>query len=32
MKYDEIGGQQENMIKNINNRLGLRVQKLLRYL
>ena len=30
MKQDEIGGQQENLIKNINNRLGLRIQKLLR--
>ena len=30
MKHDDIGGQQENLIKNINNRLGLRIQKLLR--
>jgi len=30
MKHDEIGGQQENLINNINNRLGLRIQKLLR--
>ena len=30
MKHDEIGGQQENLIKKINNRLGLRIQKLLR--
>ena len=27
MKHDEIGGQQENLIKNINNRLGLRIEK-----
>ena len=30
MKHDEIGGQEENLIKNFNNRLGLRIQKLLR--
>ena len=27
MKHDEIGGQEENLIKNINNRLGLRIEK-----
>ena len=27
MKHDEIGGQQENLINNINNRLGLRIEK-----
>ena len=27
MKHDEIGGQEENLTKNINNRLGLRIEK-----
>ena len=30
MKHDEKVSQEENLIKNINNRLGLRIQKLLR--